>query len=449
MKDDKTTNIWIGAEDLTRDEAYNDLGKEEFVSLPIVDQMSEESAMEVGASRRDFLKYLGFGLGAATLAASCDIPVKRAIPYVVKPDSIVPGIASYYASTFAQGGDYCSVLVKTREGRPIKIEGNVLSKVSKGGTSARAQASVLSLYDTNRYQGPINKGKSASWADIDKAIAGKLTASSNIRIVTNTNTSPSAQKAMADFVAKYPNTKVVTYDAVSSSAILEANQNDFGVKAIPGYAFDKADVIVSFGADFLGTWVSPVEFARDYAAGRKIDLKNPKMSHHIQVESGMTMTGSNADNRILVKPSETGAAIAALYNALGGGISAPKLNAKATAAIQKVATKLKAAAGKSIVVSGSNNVGEQTLVNAINNMLGNYGNTIDFTNAYNLRQGTDAGVRQLVNEVSGGKVDAVIFMDGANPVYDIPNAAKFKAGLAKVGLKVSLANLPNIQHSPR
>ena len=146
--------VWIGVEQLQNDPNYQEVSKNEFTELPVVDNLSKEGAMDANASRRDFLKYLGFGLGAATLAAGCDVPVKRAIPYVVKPDEIVPGVATYYASSFVQGGDYCPVLVKTREGRPIKVEGNGLSSITKGGTSARAQASVLSLYDTSRFDGP-------------------------------------------------------------------------------------------------------------------------------------------------------------------------------------------------------------------------------------------------------------------------------------------------------
>ncbi|MBK7638350.1 MAG: hypothetical protein IPJ13_31825 [Saprospiraceae bacterium] len=278
---------------------------------------------------------MGFGLGAATVAAGCDIPVKRAIPYVVKPDTIVPGIANYYASTFVNGGDYCPVLVKTREGRPIKIEGNDLSSITGGGTSARAQASVLSLYDTNRFSGPkIKDGagwKDSSWSEMDKLAATTISASNNIRLVTNTIMSPTAKKAIAEFSAKYPSVKVVTYDPVSASALLDANEQNFGVRAIPSYHFDKADVIVSFNADFLGTWISPIEYAAAYAKGRKInDITKARMSRHIQVENHMSLSGSNADNRILVKPSEQGVAIAHLYNEITGATSGTNgLNAKA------------------------------------------------------------------------------------------------------------------------
>lgn len=448
MKNKKQA-VWVGVDQIKNTPAYQEATKQEFNELPVIDQMANKKAMNVETNRRDFLKYLGFGLGTATIAASCEIPVKKAIPYVIKPDSIVPGVATYYASTFVQGGDYCPVLVKTREGRPIKIEGNTLSPITFGGTSARAQASVLSLYDTSRFEGPfsIADGKTSekmTWEAIDQAIMSKMNASSQIRIVSTTILSPTTKKVIADFTAKYPNTKVITYDAMSSSAMLQANEATFGQKVIPNYHFDKAEVIVSFDADFLGTWISPEEYSVQYVKNRKItDVKKAKLSRHIQVESQMSLTGSNADNRILVKPSEQGAAILALYNALGGNASGPKLDVKKTAKIKMIADELKAASGKALVVSGSNSMAEQVLVNAINDLLASYGNTISFANASLQRQGIDADMQALIKEMNGGGVDAVFIMDGANPAYDLPNSDQFVAGLSKVDLKVSFAAIPD------
>ena len=186
--------IWVSTEDLMREESFLQSAEKEF-SIENIDQTDGKWE----TNRRDFLKLLGFGLGAATIAASCEIPVKKAIPYVTKPDDIVPGVANYFASSFVNGGDYCAVLVKTREGRPIKIEGNTLSSVTKGGTSARAQASVLSLYDTRRIQhaGSVKEGNvnKMEWNALDREIKAKLAAGGNIRIIANTIISPTAQKS--------------------------------------------------------------------------------------------------------------------------------------------------------------------------------------------------------------------------------------------------------------
>lgn len=433
--------IWIGEKDLTRDPEFIKSASQEFAEENILEKLGEKNvSSNLESTRRDFLKYLGFGLGAATLAASCEIPIKKAIPYVIKPDEIVPGIANYYASSYVKGGDYCSILVKTREGRPIKIEGNSLSSINKGGTSARAQAMVLELYDLNRQQDPSIKGEKVSWNDLDAAVKSKLAASTNIRILTNTVLSPSAKASMGEFIEKYPNTQVVVYDPVSSSALLDANEQTFGQRVIPNYRFDMADVIVSFNADFLGTWISPVEYATQYAAKRKInDVSNPKMSRHIQVESHMSLTGSNADNRILVRPSEQGAAIVALYNAItGGNIQSPSLNDKAKAALNKVASELKAAKGKSLVLCGTNNLAEQIIVNAINNELGNIGSTVDFKNASLQRQGSDKDLSQLLADMNGGKVD-VLIINQANPVYDTAFSSEFAAAVSKVPTSIALS----------
>ncbi len=449
--------VWVGAEQLTNHPAYVKAANNEFTEVPpITEQLKDDSIVDVTSNRRDFLKYLGFGVGTAVVAAGCDIPVRKSIPYVNKPEQIVPGVATYYASSFVSGGDYCAVLVKTREGRPIKIEGNSFSKVTKGGTSARAQASVLSLYDTSRFQGPvkINAGSNEemSWADLDKAVMAKLKGG-NVRIIANTVMSPSSKAAMRAFAERYaPNSKLedvlVMYDPISSSAILEANEESFGQKVVPDYHFDKAKVIVSFDADFLGTWISPIEYAADYIVNRRIDdVKKTKMSRHYQIESHVSLTGSNADHRILVKPSAQGAAIATLYNALASklgfsSVSAPKMDAKTTKKINAIAKDLLANRGTSLVVSGSNNKGEQILINAINAALGNYGHTLEFTNASLQRQGTDQPIQRLIKDMKSGSVSAVFIMDGANPAYDLPNSSEFVEAIKKVGLSVSFAGLP-------
>ena len=437
----KDQGVWIGEKDLTNDPGFIEISQQEFASMP--EALGNAEAVEqLGGTRRDFLKMLGFGVGAATIAAGCDIPVKRAIPYVVKPDTIVPGVASYYATTFVEGGDYASVLVKTREGRPIKIEGNDL--VGYGGTSARAQASVLNLYDTARFRSP-QIGKDAdraetSWADLDEKAMSVLASSTSIRLVTSSIYSPSTTRAIEAFKTKYPSTQHIQYDSVSYAGLLDANEENFGMRAMPAYKFDKAEVVVSFDADFLGSWGDSTKYSVDFINNRKIDkVDGAKMSRLYQVESHMSLTGSNADNRILIKPSEQGAAIVTLYNMVtGSSLSAASLNQEAKTALQAAAQELKAARGKSIVVSGTNNKGEQVLVNAVNDYLGNLGNTVDFSEALMTRQGSDKEISSLVNEMNSGSVDTVIFMQ-VNPAYDFKSNGKFASGLEKVKNKLSIS----------
>lgn len=451
---------WVSAEDLTNDPELIARSEQEFFELPALQDLSksESSNGSFNTNRRDFLKYLGFSLGAATIAAACETPIRRAIPYVVKPDAIVPGVATYYASTYSNGGDWLPILVKTREGRPIKIEGNKMSSLTGGGTSARAQASVLDLYDVARLRHPgklvDGKVEEMSWEDIDALIGMGMTAASNVRIVTNTNISPSSRASMDAFKAKFPNTTVVTYDPISSSAILMANEASFGKKVIPGYDFSRAKVIVSFGADFLGTWISPVEYARQFASNRKIrDIKGAKMNRLVAVESMMSLTGSNADHRVLIKPSEMGLAIATIHNAvasaMGGAtaaVSGSFSNPKAQKSLEITAKDLIAAAKageETLVVSGSNNTSEQILVNHLNHMLGNIGKSVDLNNYSYQRQGTDKEVVDLIRDMNSSLVDVLIVMDNANPAYDLPDSEQFVQAMAKVSLKVSLTGSPN------
>ncbi len=447
-----TTKYWKGLEELNNSPEFVQKANNEFAEqIPVEEFLGDNNlTKDNGTNRRDFLKFLGFSVTAASLAA-CETPVNKAIPYVVRPEEITPGIANWYASTFYDGNDYASVLVKTREGRPIKIEGNDLSKVSMGGTNARIQASVLSLYDSSRITGPMANGASATWSSVDKEIGGKLAAiaakGGNIRILSSTIISPSTKAVIADFTAKYPTTKLVMYDAVSYSGMAKANEQSFGKEMIPSYNFHKAEVIVSIAADFLANWLSPIEYAKQYAMGRRVSKEHAKMSKHYHFESNLSLTGANADEREPVKVSEQGKVAVNLYNAVAkivGGNTLPSSALACDATITKAAKDLAANKGKSLIISGSNDINVQLVVNGINQMLDNYGKaadekTIDYENSMYTHQGNDAAFADLVSEMASGKVDAIITYN-TNPVYTAPAALKFAEAYNKVGLKISFAD---------
>ena len=279
---------WQGFGQVNDPENFQKQVTDEFrEELPFEDL--NEGLMDAKAPRRDFLKYLGFSTAAATLAASCKVPVRKAIPFANRPENIVPGEAKYYATTYVQDGDAIPILAKVRDGRPIKIEGNTLSSFTKGGTSARAQASVLDLYDMYRITHPKRKVgekfEESTYEFIDKTIAeGLAAAGGSVVILSSSIISPSTKQVIAEFLAKYPNSKHVQTDAVSYSGILLANEASGFGRSLPTYRFDTAKVIVSLGADFLGSWLNPVENAVGYGKGRKIDEKNPQMSKHYQFE---------------------------------------------------------------------------------------------------------------------------------------------------------------------
>ncbi|MCW3088712.1 MAG: 4Fe-4S dicluster protein [Sediminibacterium sp.] len=425
---------WQSFGELNQSEAYHKEVKDEFKEeLPFVADESN-SFLDAKAPRRDFLKYLGFSTAAAAVAASCEMPVKKAIPFANKPEDVVPGISKYYATTYVQDGDVVSVLAKVRDGRPIKIEGNELSPITQGGTSARVQASVLDLYDTARLRFPTIDGKEVTFEAIDKALAGALTGPAVL--LTSSITSPSTKEIINQFITRFPGSRHVTYDAVSYSGLLLANEASHGKRAIPSYHFENAKAIVSIGADFLGTWLSPVEFARQYASGKKLDEKNPAMSKHIHFESVASLTGSNADEKYLHRPSETGAVVSALLSAVNGQGAAGIADAKLKAGIEKAAKALTENKGAALVVCGSNDVNIQLLVNAINDAVGAGGVTIDWSVPVNYRQGIDADFAKLVEDMNAGTVTTLL-VHGANPAYTWFDAEKFKAALKKVRTTVS------------
>ncbi|HEU5054726.1 MAG TPA: TAT-variant-translocated molybdopterin oxidoreductase [Hanamia sp.] len=428
---------WQNFGELNQSEANKKALKDEFrKELPFED-LADENIFNAKTPRRDFLKYMGFSTAAAVVAASCEMPVRKVVPYLHKPDDVIAGIPNYYASTYISDGDTVPVVVKQREGRPIKIEGNDLSTLTEGGTTAQVQASVLDLYDTSRLRYPMVNKKEATFEAIDKMVADGLAANAGkpLVLLTSSYNSVTGKQIINDLLAKFPGSRHVQYDAVSCSGMIEANEASYGKKYIPAYRFDKAKVIVSLDADFLGHWISPVVFAKQYAVGRRIDEKNPSMSRHIQFEGYYSMTGANADERYLHKPSETGAIALALLGALGGGTSA-SLSGDLADAVKRTAAELSANKGASLVVCGSNDKNIQIIVNAINAAIGANGNTIDWNTKVNYRQGIDSDMVQLTNDLNAGNVGALIVY-GANPVYNYFDAAKFATGLKRCPFTLS------------
>jgi molybdopterin-containing oxidoreductase family iron-sulfur binding subunit len=392
-----------------------------------------------GPNRRDFLTIMGFSVGAASLAA-CRAPEMKAVPLPVAVEDMVAGVPNFYATTCGGCASACTLLVKQRDGRPIKIEGNDASEVFGGGTCASGQATVLGLYDNERLKGPLWQGKSAAWAEIDEEVTTGLRLAAakqgKIALLTSSIHSPSLRALIDRFLKAYPTARHVTYDAISASALRAASAQAFGRALIPHYAFDKARVIVSLDADFLGTWISPVEFARAYARGRRLD--GPE-GLHVQFEPGMSVTGSNADQRVPTLPSQLGAVASALLARIAkqAGESADAGPDPVDGKIlDEVAKQLWAHKGESLVVSGANDVAVQLVVHALNRMLGNLGKTVDINRPSQQRLGDDAEMATLVEDMNKGEIAALI-MHGVNPGYDYIDGPGFVKALAKVPLAVS------------
>jgi molybdopterin-containing oxidoreductase family iron-sulfur binding subunit len=440
---ESTKKYWKGLEEVQKTPDFVEKNKHEFSEPIPVEELLEGSGLNAATPRRDFLKAMGFGLGAVSLAACNVAPVVKSVPYLIKPEEVTPGLPNFYTSSYKGG----SIFVKTREGRPIKIEGNPKCIINNGGLNAQAQAVVLDLYDISKLKGPVFNGVDKSWEDIDNHVKQELAkvqaSGKSIVLVSNTVNSPSTKAAIADFSVAYPATKHVMVDPVSYSGILKANQASFGKAVLPQYRFDKANVIVSFGADFLGSWISPVQFTKQYVKNRNLaSLEEKKMSRHIQFESGLSLTGTKADSRIAIKLSEEGPTLLNLYAAITGasnGGASLSGNNSADAAVKLVARELMAAKGAALVVSGSNDVATQSIVNSINSALGAYGNTIDLDNPSYQFMGDDAAFAILLSDMKAGRVGAVMFLN-SNPAYFSAAAKDLAVSIKKVNLTISFAD---------
>ena len=430
---------WKSVEELNENSSIVEtLKQNEFVeTIPTDEFLGDKDTLEAtSTTRRDFLKYVGFSTAAASLAA-CEGPVVKSIPYVVQPDEIIPGVANYYATTIADGFDFASVLVKTREGRPIKIENNAMA-TTNGSANARVNASVLGLYDSLRVQGP-KKGKEAiSWSAFDLETAQALNTlkggAKDIVLLTQTFASPSTSRLIAEFKEQYGNVRHVVYDAVSESTALDAYQAKYGERALANYDFSKAMTVVSVGADFLGDWQGG-GFDSGYSKNRIPD--HGKMSRHIQFESNMSLTGANADKRVPLTPSQQKTVLAKLYSqVVGASVSTKDLPAHIEDAITKAASQLKKAGSNGVVVTGIQDVNAQTVVLEINEALNS--KAFDTTSPIKTRQGNDKAVAKLVADMKAGTVGAII-MSGVNPMYTLSNASDFTEGLKKVELSVAFS----------
>ena len=417
-----------------------------------IEQTSDENSLygllsdqrkDIPASRRDFLKLCGFSFAVSALA-SCQSKIGKAIPYVIAPNELTPGEALYYASSYINGNDYCSIIVKTRDGRPIKIEGNPESGITRGGTSARVQASVLDLYDGSRFHGPLKDGISTGWESIDKEISSKLQKiveeKGAIILLTPTIFSPSTEAVITGFLNKFKGSEWVQYDAISYSAILEANKISFGKQVIPDYRFDKADLIVSIGADFLGTWLSPIEYTKQFSSRRDPEHD---MNWLIQMESNLSLTGSNSDNRIQIKPSQEPAILLNIYKHIIKAVENRNIDTPASPVdVSGISEKLLLSTGKSLVISGSNVKQVQLLVNEINRLLGNIGHTILFDSFLKTHAALDSNMEMLIGKMKKGAVNALLVWN-VNPVYTWYKRDAFAEGLKKVGLTISLSGSPD------
>ncbi len=470
---------WIGPEELDasywNDPKVQEKRAQEFYEKPVEWVEQIDRIDKQGIARRDFLTVMGASMAMASFACARR-PVHKIIPYVVKPEEITPGVANFYASTCQECSTNCGVLVKNREGRPIKLEGNPDHPVNQGSLCGRGQASLLNLYDPDRLKAPKMRagregfGQEISWTDVDTAVQSKLKAiasnSGRVRILTGAVRSGSTSRLIQEFLSGFRNGVHVEFEPLELEEIAEAQELSYGTSLVPHYRFDQADVVVSLGADFLGTWNSPVEYSKAWSKGRKLSKQNPaqaKLSKLICFEPMLTVTGSNSDQRYPIRPGdELKIALALAHeiivrrrhsnfasdpNVLSAlaGFTPEKIAAEVGLPggpdqLKEVAKDLWENCGKSLVVGGSiqsktqDALALQVAINFLNTVLANEGATVDGTVSYSAAHGNFAGMTKLISDMKSGQVDALIIYR-SNPAYTLP---KILLGLEEAMKKVPL-----------
>jgi molybdopterin-containing oxidoreductase family iron-sulfur binding subunit len=408
-------------------------------------------------SRKQFLALLA--ASAAFAAAGCsDYRDKgEIIPYVKKPEGITPGVANHYASTCTGCGQACGILIKTREGRPIKIDGNPDHPINRGKICAKGQASILNLYDPYRLRAPKygNRSGQLSWNNVDAEVVKRLSdASQNgkeIAIVTRGINSPTTKKVLDEFVRKYPTTKIYSYQLFNDENRKRAWFACYGSKELPVIDWSKAKIVVGLESDFLGTDGSVMEQIREFTNGRDV-MKSTDFNRLYCVEGSMSLTGTNADYRLRLRPDEQQAFVSTLAAELGGERLPSALSLKefssrhnlALEVLEKLANDLHQHRGQSIIYAGDAlPESVHVAVNYLNDLLNN-------RNLYKKNQTSIdvlplSSVREwetLVSGMKSGSVSMVLHVD-SNPAYHLPAMYGYEDALKSVPFSVMLAEAEN------
>jgi len=452
-------NYWRSFEELYSGQKFLEEREKEFKDgadlAPDIKKMSP-------LSRRKFFALLGASAAVAGTACSDYQDKGEIIPYNKMPEEITIGKANYYASTCTGCSSACGILIKTREGRPIKIDGNPDHPVSKGKICSQGQASIMALYDPDRLKSPKrkngNKFDDAEWQEVDEKIVSALSSvgSKEIAIITKEIVSPTQNDVLNDFVKKYPTTKVYSFEQFNDSIRNSAWQKCYGDSDFPFIKWNDAEVVVSLDADFLGTGFNRVENTRLFTERK--DIMNKKFNRLYAVESDLSLTGMNADYRLMLKPDLQYAFVMALINELqrknvisnsvnASSFKLANLSGKfglSEKTLNYLVNDLAKKKGKSIIYAGSHlpeNV--HIAVNLLNEELGNsklYDTAQSKVNVRNLSSLNE--LKNLVGKMNARKVGVVIHFD-SNPVYNLPAGFKYAKALQNVNEVVTLTEIVN------
>ncbi len=427
--------FWQSLEELSENPEFTELMAKEFPRLA-----PEMSAVD----RRGFLKLMGASLAMAGLTACTRQPSERIVPYVRAPEEFVPGKSTFFASAMPMAGYAMGLLAESHMGRPTKVEGNPDHPASLGASDAMMQASVLGLYDPDRSQSVKSEGRESSWENLRNALQAQLAAQANVqgtglRILTETITSPSQAHMIKAVLDKFPRAKWVQYDAVSRDNSRAGAKQAFGDYVDTVYHFDKADVVLSLDADFLGAGPAHVRYARDFSSRRNVAVDGTKMNRLYTIESVPSLTGANADHRLPMRSSDIESFVRALARELGIDAPGTDLTGEQAEWVQAVADDLRAHRGAALVVVGERQPAVvHAIAHAINEALEGPGNTLSHIEPVEARpEDQHSGLRELVDDMDADNVRILLMLD-TNPLFSAPADLEFAGRLEKVPLSIHL-----------
>jgi len=434
---------WRSLEELAGSAEFQEHAATEFPDY-FTEQLDLPAAENAALSRRSFLGVMGASL-ALTGLAGCQRPLAKILPYSKLPEDLLPGVPQSYATVFPFRGMGEGILVTSNEGRPTKIEGNPDHPASLGATHGYTQASILQLYDPDRSQFPTEGNASRTWDEFNAWLTPKLTTlrgegGRGLAFVSLPTASPSVRAKRAEVMAAFPNARWVDYEPVNRDNAIQGSRLAFGRPMRQQLALDQADVIVSLDSDFLFIEPNSVRHARDYARRRQVTPQQASMNRLYMVETAFSITGSMADHRLRVAPSQVAEVARALafslsanhHTNLGGQTWAQvKLSDTVLAFVERMAHDLSEHRGRGVVLVGLNQPPEvHALAMVINHALGSVGTVVRYTAEPYPGQQRD-NIVALAQAIDHNEVNFLVIL-GGNPAYDAPADIDFTARMRKV-----------------
>ncbi len=441
MNDGK--KYWLSPRDRDGDPEYRELMKHEF----------PEGTIELASTmkRRTFMTLMGASMALAGLT-SCRRPEENIVPYVSKPEEVIPGNPRKFATSMPLGVENYSLVVDSREGRPVKAAGNAMNTFDGAASNVWANASVLNLYDPDRSRNVRNGGSSSCIADFETQWLGKYAVylengGEGLALLSTSFSSPTLRRLVDEFKTTFPKATVVGYEPVCDRNIVTGSVLAFDAPLKPVYDFKRADVVLSLDADFLGTESRSSGYARDFASRRRLESESDGMNRLYLVESTLTQTSNMTDHRLRIQSRRIAAFTAALAKELQSkGLELPAglvpdagANDFDRSWLSAVADDLLRHKGTSVILAGRAQPAEvHALIAALNEALGNNGRTVEYKSIpYALGSNPDQ-LASLAEHMKAGKIGTLLIA-GGNPAYNAPRGLGFADGMEKVETTVHLS----------